>query len=203
GVSALHTHLLRRRVLHEFYELWPEKFSNKTNGVTPRRFLQLANPGLAALITRVVGEGWSVQMDKLRELEPHGEREEFRAQWRAVKQANKARLARYVEDNCGVAVDPGWMFDVQVKRIHEYKRQHLNALNIVTQYLRLKADPRRDVVPRVFLFGGKAAPGYAMAKLIIKLVNSVAEMVNSDPDVNRRMRVVFAPNFRVQVAELI
>src|SRR5690606_13113278 len=125
GVSALHTHLLRQRVLHEFYELWPEKFSNKTNGVTPRRFLQLANPGLAALITRVVGEGWSVQMDKLRELEPHGEREEFRAQWRAVKQANKARLARYVEDNCGVAVDPGWMFDVQVKRIHEYKRQHL------------------------------------------------------------------------------
>jgi starch phosphorylase len=203
GVAALHTQLLEQSVLREFYRLWPEKFSNKTNGVTPRRFLQLANPGLSALITRVLGEGWSVRLDMLRALEPHGESAEFRAQWRAAKQANKARLASHVKLHCGIAIDPGWMFDVQVKRIHEYKRQHLNALHIVTQYLRLKADPSLDLVPRVFVFGGKAAPGYAMAKLIIKLVNSVAGMVNCDPDVNRRMRVVFVPNFRVQVAELI
>jgi starch phosphorylase len=203
GVAALHTRLLQESVLNGFYELWPEKFGNKTNGVTPRRFLQLANPGLSALITECIGEGWSTRLERLAGLEAHGARDDFRSRWRAIKQANKTRLAAYVRAHCGVAIDPAWLFDIQVKRIHEYKRQHLNALNIVTRYLRLKTDPGLDVVPRVFLFGGKAAPGYYMAKCIIKLITSIAHTVNDDPDVNDRMRVVFVPNFRVQVAELI
>jgi starch phosphorylase len=203
GVAALHTTLLQQSVLKPFYELWPQKFGNKTNGVTPRRFLQLANPALSALITETIGEGWSTQLDRLTALASHGERDDFRVRWRAIKRANKVRLANYVRVHCGIDVDPGWLFDIQVKRIHEYKRQHLNALHIVTRYLRLKADPALDVVPRVFVFGGKAAPGYLMAKCIIKLITSIAQTVNADPDVNGRMRVVFVPNFRVQVAELI
>jgi starch phosphorylase len=203
GVAALHTRLLQESVLNAFYQLWPEKFGNKTNGVTPRRFLQLANPSLSGLITQTISDGWSIQLDRLTGLEAHCDRADFRAHWRAIKQANKARLASHVRAHCGVEIDPTWLFDIQVKRIHEYKRQHLNALNIVTRYLRLKADPTLDVVPRVFVFGGKAAPGYFMAKCIIKLITSIAEMVNGDPDVSGRMRVVFVPNFRVQVAELI
>jgi starch phosphorylase len=203
GVAALHTRLLQESVLNEFYQLWPGKFGNKTNGVTPRRFLQLANPGLSALITESIGEGWSTQLGRLAGLEAHIARDDFRARWRAIKHANKARLAKHVRAHCGIEIDPTWLFDIQVKRIHEYKRQHLSALNIVTRYLRLKTDPELDAVPRVFVFGGKAAPGYYMAKCIIKLITSIAQTVNADPDVNGRMRVVFVPNFRVQVAELI
>jgi starch phosphorylase len=203
GVAALHTHLLQTSVLRDFYELWPQRFSNKTNGVTPRRFVQLANPGLSALITEAIGEGWSTHMERLRALEAHADDAEFQRRWHAVKHANKERLAAYIARHAGIAVDPGWMFDIQVKRIHEYKRQHLNALQLVTLYQRLKADPGLAVPPRVFVFGGKAAPAYFMAKCIIKLINAIASVVNADPDVNSRMRVAFVPNFCVKVGELI
>ena len=203
GVAALHTQLLQDNVLHAFHELWPQKFSNKTNGVTPRRFLQLANPGLSALITETIGEGWSTQLERLAGLEKHAAQGEFRARWAAIKRANKVRLADHIRSHCGIELDPSWLFDIQVKRIHEYKRQHLNALHIAALYLRLKTDPRLDVVPRAFIFGGKAAPGYFMAKCMIRLITAIADTVNADPDVNERMRVVFVPNFRVQVAELI
>jgi starch phosphorylase len=203
GVAALHTELLKASVLRDFYELWPERFSNKTNGVTPRRFLALANPGLRALLSRTLGEGWLTDLGRLRGLERYADDAAFRHEWRAVKEANKQRLSEYVQRHTGIALDPTWLFDVQVKRIHEYKRQHLNLLHIVTLYRRLKEDPALAVPPRAFVFGGKAAPGYFMAKRIIKLVNAVAETVNADPDVNTRMRVAFVPNFNVQNAHLI
>ena len=203
GVAALHTELLKESVLKDFYQMWPERFSNKTNGVTPRRFLALANPGLRELLDDTIGEGWLVDLDKLRGLEPYVDDGAFRAQWRAVKRANKARLADYARSTAGVELNPDWLFDIQVKRIHEYKRQHLNVLHIVTLYHRLKQNPDLEIPPRAFIFGGKAAPGYFMAKRIIKLINAVAETVNTDPDVNRYLRVAFVPNFNVQNAHLI
>jgi starch phosphorylase len=204
GVAALHSDLLKASVLKDFYELWPERFSNKTNGVTPRRFLALANLGLRELLNHTLGdEGWLTDLGALRSLEPHADDAAFRQQWRAVKQANKQRLAEYVRAHTGIELDPSWLFDIQVKRIHEYKRQHLNLLHIVTLYRRLKENPSLAVPPRAFLFGGKAAPGYFMAKRIIKLINAVAETVNADPDVNTRMKVAFVPNFNVQNAHLI
>ncbi len=183
--------------------MWPERFSNKTNGVTPRRFVALANPGLRELITRTIGDRWIAHLDELRRLEPCAADAAFREEWRAVKRANKARLAELVRRRTGVDLDPSWLFDIQVKRIHEYKRQHLNVLHIVTLYRRLKDDPAFDPPPRAFIFGGKAAPGYFLAKRIIKLINAVAETVNADPDVNTRMRVAFLPNFDVRSAQLI
>jgi starch phosphorylase len=203
GVAALHTELLKASILRDFYELWPERFSNKTNGVTPRRFLALSNPGLRELIDRSIGGGWLTQLDRLKELEALADDAAFRKDWRNVKQANKKRLADYIRAHTGVDLDPTWLFDIQVKRIHEYKRQHLNVLHIATLYKRLKDNPALEVPPRAFIFGGKAAPGYFMAKRIIKLINAVAETVNHDPDVNRRMRVAFVPNFNVQNAHLI
>jgi glycogen phosphorylase len=203
GVAALHTELLKASVLRDFHELWPERFSNKTNGVTPRRFLALSNPGLRALLNRTLGEGWLTDPTLLRGLESQVDDRAFRDEWRALKRANKERLAAYVRAQTNVELDPDWLFDIQVKRIHEYKRQHLNLLHIVTLYRRLKEDPTLDVPPRAFLFGGKAAPGYFLAKRIIKLVNAVAETVNTDPDVNTRMRVAFVPNFNVRNAHLI
>ena len=203
GVAALHSNLLKSSVLKDFYELWPERFSNKTNGVTPRRFLALANPGLRELLTRAIGDGWLAKLETLRRLEPFANDAAFRREWRAVKQANKQRLAEHVRQRTGVELDPDWLFDIQVKRIHEYKRQHLNVLHIVTLYRRLKEDPSLTIPPRAFIFGGKAAPGYVMAKRIIKLINAVAETVNADSDVNRRMKVAFIPNFNVQNAHLI
>jgi starch phosphorylase len=203
GVAALHSELLKASVLKDFNELWPERFSNKTNGVTPRRFLALANPGLRALLDRTIGDGWVARLDELRKIEPLADDAAFRESWRAVKRANKERLAAYVQRQTGVALDPGWLFDIQVKRIHEYKRQHLNVLHIVTLYRRLKENPGLDLPPRAFIFGGKAAPGYFMAKRIIKLINAVGEAVNTDPAVNTRLRVVFVPNFNVQNAHLI
>ena len=203
GVAALHSDLLKASVLKDFYELWPERFSNKTNGVTPRRFLALANPGLRELLNRTLGEGWLTDLGMLRSLEPHADDAAFRQAWSAVKHANKQRLAEYVRAHTGIELDPGWLFDIQVKRIHEYKRQHLNVLHIVTLYRRLKENPALAVPPRAFIFGGKAAPGYFMAKRIIKLINAVAETVNADPDVNTRMKVAFVPNFNVQNAHLI
>jgi len=203
GVAALHTELLKASVLKDFYELWPERFSNKTNGVTPRRFLALSNPGLRALLDRTLGDGWLTDLGLLRGLEPHVEDAAFRSEWRAVKEANKQRLADYVQRHTGIALDPTWLFDIQVKRIHEYKRQHLNLLHIVTLYRRLKENPALAIPPRAFIFGGKAAPGYFLAKRIIKMINAVAETVNADPDVNTRMKVAFVPNFNVQNAHLI
>ncbi len=203
GVAALHSELLKSIVLKDFYEMWPERFSNKTNGVTPRRFLALANPGLRELLDRTVGDGWLSDLQRLRGLEPFVDDASFRQQWRDVKRSNKARLAAYIRSAAGVELDPDWMFDVQVKRIHEYKRQHLNVLHIVTLYHRLKQNPGLSIPPRAFIFGGKAAPGYFMAKRIIKLVNAVGETINNDPDVNQFLRVVFVPNFNVQNAQMV
>jgi glycogen phosphorylase len=203
GVAALHTELLKSSVLRDFYELWPERFSNKTNGVTPRRFLALANPELRELISRSIGTGWITRLDELKKLEAFADDAAFRVEWRAVKQANKKRLAGYIRAQTGIEPDPAWLFDIQVKRIHEYKRQHLNVLHIATLYRRLKDDPALQIPPRAFIFGGKAAPGYFLAKRIIKLINAVAETVNNDPDVNGRMKVAFVPNFNVQNAQLV
>jgi glycogen phosphorylase len=203
GVAVLHSELLTSSVLKDFYELWPERFSNKTNGVTPRRFLALANPGLRKLLDDTIGDGWLVELDRLRDLESYAEDAAFRHQWRAVKHANKERLADYVRSTTGVELNPDWLFDIQVKRIHEYKRQHLNALHIITLYHRLTQNPDLQIPPRAFIFGGKAAPGYFMAKRIIKLINAVAETVNADPDVNQHLKVAFLPNFNVQNAHLI
>ena len=203
GVAALHTELVKSSILRDFYELWPEKFSNKTNGVTPRRFLALSNPGLRELLNRTLGAGWLTDVSQLSRLAPYAEDADFRQQWRDIKLHNKKVLADYIQQRTGVTLDPSWMFDIQVKRIHEYKRQHLNVLHIITQYMRLKANPQLHVPPRAFIFGGKAAPGYFMAKRIIKLINAVAETINHDPAVNTRMKVVFVPNFNVKNAHSI
>ena len=203
GVAALHTELLKQTVLRDFYELWPEKFSNKTNGVTPRRFLALANPSLTRLITGRIGGRWIRNLEELRQLEAAAQDDAFLAEWSQVKRANKERLAKVIASTTGVTVDPTSLFDIQVKRIHEYKRQHLNVLHVVTQYLRLKANPRLEVAPRTVIFAGKAAPGYLTAKLIIKLINSVAEAANADPDVRDKLRVVFLPDFSVKSAHRI
>jgi len=203
GVAELHSELLKESILKDFYEMWPERFSNKTNGVTPRRFLALSNPGLRELLDETIGEGWLNNLDQLRGLESFAADPAFRIQWRAVKRANKARLADYIRSTAGVELNPDWLFDIQVKRIHEYKRQHLNVLNIVTQYHRLKQNPDLRIPPRAFIFGGKAAPGYFLAKRIIKLINAVGETVNNDPDANQFLKVAFVPNFNVQNAHLI
>jgi starch phosphorylase len=203
GVARLHSELLKETVLRDFYELWPEKFSNKTNGVTPRRVLALANRPLAALLDASVGGEWLRNLDDLVRLEPYADDAAFREEWRQVKRSAKERLARYVKHVTGVGIDPDSLYDVQVKRIHEYKRQHLNILHVVSLYRRLKQDSALEMVPRTFVFGGKAAPGYRMAKLIIKLINSVADIVNRDPQVNQSMRVVFVPDFNVKTAQHI
>jgi glycogen phosphorylase len=201
GVARLHSDLLRQTVLGDFAELWPEKFCNVTNGVTPRRFMAVSNPPLAALITGRIGEGWLRNLDQLRQLEPLADDAAFRRQWSDVQLAAKRDLAAIIEQRTGVTLDPESLFDVQVKRLHEYKRQHLNVLHILTLYLRLKRDPGADVPARSFIFGAKAAPGYALAKLIIKLINAVAVVVNGDPDVGGRLKVAFFPDFNVKNAQ--
>jgi starch phosphorylase len=203
GVAQLHSALLKDTVLRDFAGLWPEKFCNVTNGVTPRRFVAVANPGLAALITRHAGEGWLKDLGKLRQLEPLAGDTAFQAEWRAVKLANKQRLAALIADRTGTIVDPASLFDVLVKRIHEYKRQHLDVLHILTLYLRLKQDPAADIPARTFIFGGKAAPGYVMAKRVIKLITATGELVNRDPEVRDRLKVVFFPDFNVKNAHFI
>jgi starch phosphorylase len=203
GVAALHSELLKQDVLRDFNVLWPEKFSNKTNGVTPRRWMVLSNPGLTALLNATIGDGWIKDLTRLRALEPFAEDAGFRARWRAVKHANKQRFARYLQIRTGVEIDAGSMFDVQVKRIHEYKRQHLNILHVIGLYQRLKRDPGLDIAPRTFIFGGKAAPGYHMAKLIIKLINAVGDVVNRDAELRNRIKVVFLPNFNVSSGQQI
>jgi len=197
GVAALHSELLKSDVLNDFAKLWPEKFSNKTNGVTPRRWMVLANPRLAHCITQRIGEDWIRDLYELRKLEPLVDDPDFRAEWRQIKHANKTALAGLIEQRTGVIVDPSAIFDVQVKRIHEYKRQHLNILHVIGLYHRLKTDPKFTMEPRVFVFGGKAAPGYHLAKLIIRLITAAAEIINRDPGVRDLIKVVYLPNFNV------
>ncbi len=203
GVAELHSRLLRETVLRDFAELWPKKFCNVTNGVTPRRFVALSNPPLARLISAQCGADWLHDLGKLRSLERVADDASFQAQWRAAKLENKRRLADLIFKRTGITVSPESLFDVQVKRIHEYKRQHLAVLHIVTLYLRLLRDPQADVPARTFLFGGKAAPGYFMAKRIIKLINAVADVVNASPAVRDRLKVVFFPNFNVKNAQFV
>jgi len=203
GVAQLHTELLKSDVLHDFYELWPEKFINVTNGVTPRRWIAVSNPEQSALVTGKIGDGWIGDLDQLRQLENYAEDSAFRAEWQRVQYEVKVRLVDYIADETGISVDPNSMFDTQVKRIHEYKRQHLNVFYILTQYHRLKKNPTLEITPRTYLFGGKAAPGYFMAKLIIKLISSVAEVINCDPEVNHRMKVVFLPDYNVTFGQLV
>ncbi len=203
GVAELHSRLLKETVLRDFYEMMPEKFSNKTNGVTPRRFMVLSNPGLSRLINGKIGDAWVVKPEDLRQLEKFADDASFREEWHRVKLANKQNLARLILERTGIEVDPSSLFDIQVKRIHEYKRQHLNVLHIIALYNRIKKDPSIDLCPRTFIFGGKAAPGYFMAKRIIKLVNCVGDVVNHDPDVAGRLKVVFFPDFNVKNAKLI
>ncbi len=203
GVAELHSELLRREVLRDFHDLWPQKFSNKTNGVTPRRWMALANPRLSHCITRALGERWLLDLERLRGLEPLAEDADFCAQWRDIKRANKRALASLIRERTGVVVNPEALFDVQVKRIHEYKRQHLNILQVIGLYHRLKTDPRLEVQPRVFVFGGKAAPGYWLAKLVIRLITAVGATLDRDPAVREVVKVVFLPNFNVTTAQCI
>ena len=201
GVARLHSELLKKLVMHDFAELWPEKFCNVTNGVTARRFVAVSNPGLAQLITSRIGGGWLRDLDQLRQLEVFADDAQFQQQWRDVKLTAKRALAALIQARVGVRVDPASLFDIQAKRLHEYKRQHLNVLHILTLYLRLKRDPNADVPARTFIFGAKAAPGYFMAKLIIKFINSVADLVNNDPAVRDRLTVAFFPDFNVKNAQ--
>jgi glycogen phosphorylase len=203
GVAELHSRLLKETVLRDFAELWPENFCNVTNGVTPRRFVALSNPGLAELITARIGDGWLQDTHKLRRLEPLAGDAEFQQQWRRVKLANKRRLAALILERTGIVVAPDSLFDVLVKRIHEYKRQHLAALHILTLYLRLRRDPDADIPARTFIFGGKAAPGYFMAKRMIKLITATGDIVNADPAVRDRLKVVFFPDYNVKNAHFI
>ncbi len=203
GVARLHSDLLKQTVMRDFAELWPEKFCNVTNGVTPRRFLALSNPRLAGLIESRIGSRWLRRLDDLRGLEPLADDEAFQHEWQAVKLAAKSDLAALIAERTGIAVDPGSLFDVQAKRLHEYKRQHLNVLHILALYLRLKRDPMATLPARTFIFGAKAAPGYFMAKLIIKLINSAGALINEDPDVRGRLKVVYFPDFNVKNAQHI
>lgn len=203
GVAELHTSLLKEHMFKDFQLLWPEKFQNITNGVTFRRWLLLCNPRLSTLITEAIGERWIRNGEALHGLEPLADDGAFREKWRKIKLESKIALAGYIFDKTGVAVDPNSLFDIQVKRIHEYKRQHLNALDIIRLYHRLKQDPGAEFIPRVFIFGGKAAPDYTAAKLIIRLITAIGEKINHDPDVNGRIKVVFIPDFNVTVAQRI
>ncbi|MDH5298340.1 MAG: glycogen/starch/alpha-glucan phosphorylase, partial [Desulfobulbaceae bacterium] len=203
GVARLHTHLLRTGIFKDFDLFYPGRFTNKTNGITPRRWLLKCNPGLSQLISSRIGQGWVTDLEQLRGLEAHADDADFQREWRQVKHANKVRLAAHIENTCGVTVDPETLFDVQVKRIHEYKRQLLNIIHVIWRYHRLLAEPERPLTPRTVIFGGKAAPSYWQAKLIIKLINDVAMTVNNDPRVNGSLRVVFIPNYGVSLAEKI
>ncbi|MFN5698461.1 MAG: glycogen/starch/alpha-glucan phosphorylase [Cyanobacteriota bacterium] len=203
GVAALHSDLVKKDLFPEFAALWPEKFTNVTNGVTPRRWVALANPQLSALFNETIGEGWVSDLDQLRQLEGYAEDASFLERWGATKLSVKRHLTQYIHRHTGVLVDPASMFDVQVKRIHEYKRQHLNALQVIAQYLRIKNGLASGMAPRTVIFGGKAAPGYTMAKLIIRFINGIADVVNADPDMEGRLRVVFLPDYNVKLGERV
>jgi starch phosphorylase len=201
GVARLHTELVKESLLRDFHEMWPDRIVNVTNGVTPRRWIALADPGLAALLTRKIGDGWVRNLDEVRKIEDFVEDVPFRRAWRRIQRENKVSLARRIRDRCDETVDPDSLFDIQVKRIHEYKRQHLNVLHVIDLYRRLKEDPSCPAPPRTVIFGGKAAPGYFIAKLVIKLIHSVGEVVNRDPAVRDRLKVIFLPDYNVKNSE--
>lgn len=203
GVAELHTRLLTTEVMKDFAELWPERFNNKTNGITPRRWLLKSNPGLSALISETIGDQWPTALEQLERLRPFADDPAFRKRFRAIKQQNKQALADYIAAETGITVSADSIFDVQVKRLHEYKRQLLLALYIIILYNRIKDNPKLDVVPRTFIFGAKAAPGYAMSKLIIKLIHQIADVINQDTGIGDKIKVVFLPNYRVSLAEKI
>ncbi|MGK7957541.1 MAG: glycogen/starch/alpha-glucan phosphorylase [Crocosphaera sp.] len=203
GVAELHSQLVKDTILHDFYLLWPHKFTNVTNGVTPRRWIVQSNPRLSELITSKIGDGWIKNLQELKQLENYAEDKTFRQQWRETKQAVKQDLANYIQQKVGITVNPQSLFDVQVKRIHEYKRQHLNVLHIITLYKRMKSNPTLDVPPRTFIFGGKAAPGYFMAKRIIKLITAVGDVVNNDGDIGNRLKVIFLPDYNVTFGQRV
>jgi glycogen phosphorylase len=203
GVAALHTELVKTALVPDFYQLWPERFNNKTNGVTQRRWLLQANPLLADLIHKTIGNGWIIDLDKLAGLESYAEDEGFQREFMQIKRANKVRLAAVIKETAQVNVNPDSLFDIQVKRIHEYKRQLLNVMHIIQEYLALVEDGQEPTVPRTYIFAGKAAPGYWAAKQIIKLINNVGHVVNHDPKVRGQMKVVFIPDYRVSIAEKI
>ncbi|MDJ0508568.1 MAG: glycogen/starch/alpha-glucan phosphorylase [Crocosphaera sp.] len=203
GVAELHSQLVKDTILHDFYLLSPDKFTNVTNGVTPRRWIAQSNPRLTELITSKIGDGWIKNLQELKQLESYAEDKTFRQQWRDAKQAVKEDLANYIQKKVGITVNPASLFDVQVKRIHEYKRQHLNVLHIISLYKRLKSNPNLDVPPRTFIFGGKAAPGYFMAKRIIKLITAVGDVVNNDGDIGDRLKVIFLPDYNVTFGQRV
>jgi starch phosphorylase len=203
GVAALHSELVKTELFPEFAALWPEKFTNVTNGVTPRRWVALANPQLSALLNESIGTGWINHLDELRRLEQFVDDSSFLERWEATKLGVKGQLSSYIHRHTGVLVDPTSLFDVQVKRIHEYKRQHLNALQVVAQYLRIKNGQAEGMAPRTVIFGGKAAPGYYMAKLIIRFINGIAETINADPDMEGRLRVIFLADYNVKLGERV
>jgi len=203
GVAALHSHLLQRHLFHDFFELWPDKFNNKTNGVTPRRWMLSSNPLLSNLIDQNIGTTWRTDLSALKALQEFADNKKFQAEWYKVKQVNKQQLADMVSIDCGVVFDPAAMFDVQVKRIHEYKRQLLNVLHVIHLYDRIKRGDTSGWTPRCILIGGKAAPGYAMAKRIIRLVTAVADVVNYDPSTKGLLRLAFLPDYRVSAMEVI
>ncbi|HHB76118.1 MAG TPA: glycogen/starch/alpha-glucan phosphorylase [Desulfobulbus sp.] len=203
GVAALHTELLRKHTLADFNAMYPGKIRNITNGVTPRRWIAVSNPRLTSLLNEAIGEKWITDLGRLKKLEKLVDDSGFRQAWRKVKEANKRDVAAIALRRENLVIDPCAMFDVQVKRIHEYKRQHLNVLHIITLYNRIKANPNLEITPRIFLFGGKAAPGYFMAKRIIKLINSVAEVINKDPDIRDRIKVFFIPNYNVKIGHIV
>ncbi len=203
GVAALHTELLKTNLFQEFNELYPERFQNKTNGITPRRWLLACNPNLSNLITSKIGDSWITDLDKLHELLAFADDAKFQEEFMSIKIGNKRRLAKVIKDLCDVDVDTNAIFDVQIKRLHEYKRQHLNLLHILVLYHRLLANPQLDISPRVFIFGAKAAPGYTLAKAIIQAINCMATVINNDQRINGKLKVIFLPNYSVSLAEII
>jgi len=203
GVAALHTELLKKDLFSSFNELYPNKIINMTNGITPRRWLLACNPGLSELITEKIGSDWPKHLDQLQEIGKYADDAKFQKRFMAIKRENKVAFAEIVKSECGVEINPDAIFDVQIKRLHEYKRQHLNLLHILTLYRRLLNDPTYDMCPRVFIFGAKAAPGYALAKCIIRAINKVGEKVNNDPRVGGKIKVVFPENYRITLAEKI